>query len=202
MHTRWSGDNDSEPEEVLLNAIKLGLYGIAFTEHYSFQASEYAEKFREKYARDILILRGVEFSALEGHCLIFGADTDRLFIKHFPMKEIIKEVNGRGGVVIPSHPFRGINSVGEKIMELNGICALEGFNGCNLHALNLRAVESAKELGLPYTGGSDAHAPREVGSCYTEFHERPDMENFISLLRAGNYRGVDMRKISKPSFPI
>ena len=35
IHTRESGDNDSDPEEVVVNAIEAGLDGIAFTEHYN-----------------------------------------------------------------------------------------------------------------------------------------------------------------------
>ena len=72
-----------------------------------------------------------------------------------------------------------------------------------MHAYNVKAIEAAKQMKLPYTGGSDAHAPQEVGSCYTEFDEAVTYENFIDLLRAGNYRGIDTRKISKMvNFPI
>lgn len=197
VHSRYSGDTDSEPEEAVLRAISLNLDGIAFTEHYSYAASEYAEGLKKKYGESILILRGVEFSAAEGHCLIFGVDTDRLAIKYAPIDHVIQIVNAQGGVVIPSHPYRRGNSVGDKIYELNGIAALEGYNGCNMHAFNIRAIEVAQGLKLPFTGGSDAHAPGEVGSCYTEFHENVTPDNFIELLRSGNYQGVDTRKISR-----
>jgi hypothetical protein len=80
---------------------------------------------------------------------------------------------------------------------VNGIAGLEGCNGANMHLFNVKAIDAAKALNLPYTGGSDAHEPREVGSCYTEFREVVTYENFIDLLRAGNYRGVDTRKIAR-----
>src|SRR5574340_1224887 len=70
VHSRYSGDTDSDPEDLVLRAISLGLQGIAFTEHYYYAASEYAGGLREKYGESILILRGVEFSAAEGHCQI------------------------------------------------------------------------------------------------------------------------------------
>jgi PHP domain-containing protein len=66
-----------------------------------------------------------------------------------------------------------------------------------MHSYNIKAVEAAELLQLPYTGGSDAHAPREVGSCYTAFDDAVSDENFIGLLKAGRYRGVDVRKISR-----
>ncbi len=197
VHSKYSGDTDSEPEESVIRAVELGLNGIAFTEHYSYNASEPIEALKEKYADVITIFRGVEFSAEEGHCLIFGVDTDRLLEPHAPIAEVLNIINRAGGVVIPSHPYRQGNSMGEKVRTLPGLCAIEGFNGANLSAFNAKALETAGDLGIPYTGGSDAHEPREVGSCFTEFRERIDLNNFISSLRRGNYRGVDTRKISK-----
>ncbi len=196
IHTCQSGDNDSDPEEVVAHAIAQGLDGIVFTEHSSFEASEYAEGFKEKYASRLLILRGVEFSAAEGHILIYGVDTDRLSMWGAPVQELIRAVTEEGGVAVPSHPFRGPIGMGDLLHKLEGITALEGYNGCNLHAMNVKAVDVALELGLPFIGGSDAHAPREVGKCYTEFEGRVTEENFLDRLREGRYHGVDQRKIS------
>ncbi|MFA5352612.1 MAG: PHP domain-containing protein, partial [Thermodesulfovibrionales bacterium] len=138
IHTRFSGDNEADPEAIVEKAINKGLHGIAFTEHYSYAASEHAEKLREKYNRRIMIFRGVEFSAAEGHCLVFGVDTDPLLLKYAPVEDLSRIVNELGGVLIPSHPYRGSNSLKELVRELNGICALEGFNGCTMHSLNER----------------------------------------------------------------
>ncbi|HAS54495.1 MAG TPA: metal-dependent phosphohydrolase [Nitrospiraceae bacterium] len=201
IHSHSSGDNSADPEEMVLRAIERGLDGIVFTEHYIYEASEPAERLREVYGKKIMILRGVEFSAAEGHCLVFGVDTDRLSVKHAPVEDLVRIVNEARGIVIPSHPFRPGNSLGELVLDLRGITAIEGYNGANMHAMNLQAVEAAQSLGLPITGGSDAHSPQEVGSCYTEFSEQVTEENFIELLRAGHYRGVDKRKISKFAFP-
>lgn len=198
VHSRFSGDNDSDPEESIMRAIRLGLTGIAFTEHYSYEASEPVEALREKYGNAIAIFRGVEFSSEDGHCLVFGVDTDGLQVgTHAPAEELVRAVNRCGGVVIPSHPYRKGSGVGDMILDLKGICAVEGYNGCNIHAFNVRAVEMAKRLKLPFTGGSDAHLPEEVGLCFTAFEERPTYENLVPLLQGGRYMGVDARKISK-----
>jgi len=201
VHSLASGDSDATPEELILQAIKIGLYGIAFTEHYSYEASEPVEVLRERYRKEILVLRGVEVSAAEGHCLVFGVNTDRLLTSYLSMTEVVHIVNRHGGVVIPSHPYRGINSLGDAVKTMKGICALEGYNGCNLHAFNVRAVEAAGALGLPFTGGSDAHECSSVGLCYTAFAETVTRDNFVDLLKSGNYRGVDTRKISRVSWP-
>ncbi|NTW65804.1 MAG: hypothetical protein HGB21_05740, partial [Nitrospirae bacterium] len=78
---------------------------------------------------------------------------------------------------------------------------VEGYNGANMHAMNAKAIETAGRLNLPYTGGSDAHLPREVGSCYTEFDGPVTYDNFIACLRAGRFKGVDTRKISRHALP-
>ncbi len=197
VHSKYSTDNDAEPEETILRAIELGLQGIAFTEHYYYGASEPIEPLREKYGDRIMIFRGVEFSAQEGHCLVFGVDTDDLSLKYAPLRDIISVVTRKGGVVIPSHPYRSVNGIGDLVRSADGICALEGYNGCNMHGFNVRAIEAAKALGIPFTGGSDAHSPQEVGACFTEFDDAVTAENFIGLLKAGKYRGIDTRKISK-----
>jgi predicted metal-dependent phosphoesterase TrpH len=197
VHSKYSTDNNAEPEETVLHAIELGLHGIAFTEHYYYEASEPVEALRDKYRDSIMIFLGVEFSTTEGHCLVFGADTDKLGIKYASLAEVIRFVSKAGGVVIPSHPYRPGTSLGDLVHKVKGITGLEGCNGANMHAFNIKAIDAAKILKLPYTGGSDAHAPREVGSCYTEFDEAVTYENFVELLRAGNYRGMDTRKISR-----
>lgn len=197
VHSKYSEDTDSEPEESILRAIELGIHGIAFTEHYYYGASEPVEMLKEKYGDRILILRGVEFSTAEGHCLIFGVDTDNFSMKHAPLEDVIRIVNEAGGVAVPSHPFRPGTGIGDLVLDVPGIAALEGCNGVNLLDMNTRAIEAAKALNVPYTGGSDAHESEDVGRCYTSFNEEVTYENFIDRLRAGNYRGVDTRISSR-----
>ena len=201
VHTVNSGDNNADPEETIEAAIEQKLDGVAITEHYSYEASEHVEKLREKYRGKIALLRGVEFSAAEGHCLIFGVNTDTLAMKYAPIREVIRKVGEAGGVVIPSHPFRGVNSAGELLLDLPGLAGVEGYNGANMHAMNVKAIDIAKRLGLPFTGGSDAHAPSEVGSCYTEFEASVTIDNFLERMKEGRFHGVDTRKISRGVWP-
>ena len=83
------------------------------------------------------------------------------------------------------------------IKNLDGLYAVEGYNGCNMHSFNQKAIDAAQALNLPFTGGSDAHAAGEVGLCYTEFSDVVTCDNFIDLLKQGRYRGIDTRKISR-----
>lgn len=194
VHSKYSGDSAAEPEDIVLHAIASGLQGIAFTEHYSYEASEPVEGLREKYKDRIRIFRGVEFSAQEGHCLVFGVNTDKLCMKYLPSQDLIRIVTKAGGVVVPSHPYRRGQGMGDMILRLDGICAVEGHNGFNMNSYNDMAVQMAKAMNLPYTGGSDAHEPREAGLCYTEFEDEVTYDNFIDLLKMGKYQGIDNRK--------
>jgi hypothetical protein len=194
VHSRYSGDTDADAEEMLERARERGLHGLAFTEHYSYEASEPVESLREKYAGSLIIFRGVEFSAAEGHCLIFGANTDRMMMKGASIRDLTRVVNEKGGVVIPSHPFRPGTSLGDLIFSVSGICALEGYNGCNMRSYNDRALDAASRLGLPFTGGSDAHLPAEVGQCVTSFERAVTEDNLIALLKAGAFQGADRRR--------
>ena len=197
VHSRHSEDNEADPEECIVRAIEVGLQGLAFTEHYSYAASEPLEPLIERYRDRILVLRAVEFSVEEGHCLVFGVDTDRLCSPYAPAAELIREVNRVGGAVIPSHPYRNCCGLGKLIRELPGIVAVEGFNGCNLDRDNQLAIEDARRARLPCTGGSDAHRPEDVGLCYTEFTEPVTAENLVGLLKAGRYRPAESEKRKK-----
>jgi len=199
VHSLLSGDNSADPEECVVRAVELGLQGLAFTEHYSYAASEPLEALIERYRDRVLILRAVEFSVAEGHCLVFGVDTDRLCPQYALAEELVREVNRAGGVVIPSHPYRGGTGLGDMILTLPGIAAIEGHNGCNLHRFNQRAIEAARQRQLPVTGGSDAHRPEDVGLCYTEFPERVTAGNLVGLLRAGRYNAGESEERKKMS---
>jgi predicted metal-dependent phosphoesterase TrpH len=197
VHTIYSGDNEAEPEAMVEAAISCGLDGIAFTEHSSFEASEYAERLKMKYSGRISLFRGVEFSALEGHFLVFGVNTDRLSLWGAPAEELIRAVDSHEGVVVPSHPYRTGSGAGDLVLSLEGITAIEGMNGANIHPMNVRAAEAARSLGLPCTGGSDAHQPKEVGNCYTEFEKKVPEDGLVNALREGHYEGLDTRKVSR-----
>lgn len=198
VHSRLSGDNAADPEECVVAAIERGLQGMAFTEHYSFAASEPVEELAERYRGRLLIVRAVEFSAAEGHCLVFGVDTDRLALPYAPVEELVRAVNRAGGAVVPSHPYRQGSGVGDGVLTLAGIAAVEGHNGCNSRPFNQRAIAAARRRRLPVTGGSDAHLPREVGSCHTAFREPVSAARLVEVLRAGDYEAVDLRPAARP----
>ncbi len=191
-HSFYSSDSSADPEASIVRAIELGLDGLAFTEHDSYEASEPVEKLKEKYKGKLKIFRGAEYNSAEGHILIFGLKKDGFgrIGPYAPIRDIIRVVNEQGGVVVVPHPFREWSLLRIDIEKLNGISALEAYNGHNNHHENAKAASAARRLNLPTTGGSDSHHVNEVGSCYTEFFSDVNDRNFLDALRQGNYRGV------------
>jgi predicted metal-dependent phosphoesterase TrpH len=190
VHTKHSGDNNSEPEEVIKIAISKGIKTICFTEHNFYHLSSYVEELREKYKGRIELVRGVEFSSIEGHCLVFGCDPDKLLplsyhkiILPIHIEVLLEFVEKNDGVAIPSHPYRGdYVSMGDLIRKLP-IKVIEGINSKNLSWMNDKAIQVANELKLKWTGGSDSHQPHEVGNGLTAFPILATQENIVKLLK-------------------
>ena len=191
----FTHESSSLPEEVIEAAIAAGLDGIAFTEHNSYSATKRARELQEKYSGRILLFRGAEYDAREGHVLIFGISGNSfLDLGMFAqLDELIRLVTPEGGAVIVAHPFRGWGHFKADLDAVHGICAVEAFNGHNTPEENQKAFEVAASLGIPTTGGSDSHGKEDVGKCYTEFADAVTHENFIQLLKGGRYRGVCAR---------
>lgn len=187
-HSRFSGDNVSDPQDIIHYAMKTGLDGVCFTEHDSYEISQPVEKI--KVPDSFKVFRGVELTTNEGHLLIFGISNDFWKLRkitRLDLETIIREVHDEGGICVPAHPFRGWLSIGEIIYNTTGFDAIETQNGANLPEQNIRAVQSAVKLGLHTIGGSDCHRPSDVGRCYTQFPHRIDcLSEMIKAIRAGN----------------
>lgn len=186
-------ESSSEPEEVIESAILSGLDGIAFTEHNSYSASGRADALKQKYSGRIRIFRGAEYDAAEGHVLLFGlSDNSFLDLGMFaPLAELLRLITPKGAVAVVAHPFRGWAQFKADLSQVNGICAIEAFNGHNSVEENEKAYNAAMSLGLPNTGGSDSHSSADVGRCFTEFFDAVPEDGLVSALKSGRYRAVN-----------
>jgi predicted metal-dependent phosphoesterase TrpH len=191
-HSKYSGDNHLEPENVVHLARERGLDGVCFTEHYSFDSSWPIENI--SVPPGFLIFRGVEVSTDCGHLLVYGVEDDSWNRwgrnLHLNVTKVIQSVHAVGGICVPAHPFRGYESLGEKILTLHDIDAVETHNGVNDQEQNQLAIQAALKLGLPSTGGSDCHQPYAVGRGFTEFYNSvSNMKDVIREIKAGNCQG-------------
>jgi len=185
-------------DAVIEEAKRIGLDGICLTDHNHVWGPAEVEEQRQKHG--FLILRGNEITTNQGDVLVFGFEKDIQGI--VDIKELRREVEEAGGFMIVAHPFRGFLIVGvdqagltpEKAMErplFDYVDAVEVLNGKVTEKENDFALRVTEGLGLPGTGGSDAHEVAEVGMYATEFYEViKNEQDLIEVLKKGDYTPV------------
>jgi predicted metal-dependent phosphoesterase TrpH len=72
----------------------------------------------------------------------------------------------------------------------NAFPAVEARNGCMLERSNRAAAEFASRSGKAPIGGSDAHAMKSVGSCWTEVKHARTKREFIEGIRLGQGKAL------------
>lgn len=184
-----------DPPDLVREAVRLRLDGICLTEHQVvWRPDEVAELEGES---DLKIFRGNEFTTNQGDILVFGFEQD---IKELlTIEELREEVAAAGGYMIAAHPFRGFKTfgIGQLQMTVEQACtrkvfdfvdALEIRNGKVSDEENDMAAKVAARLGLPGTGGSDAHRVDEIGRWVTDFERAiEDEQGLVEELRAGRF---------------
>lgn len=194
-------DSSLEPDQLTEAMRRSGMDAVLLTEHQRVcPPAELAALAPQAPDR---LFGATEWSTDLGHVLVLGLDRrpSGLYRAHELRERVLRE----GGFMIAAHPFRyyfqpwhfGLGSAHEdrrtrSIEEaallplLRYVDAVESLNGNSLDAENALAAAVAERLGLPQTGGSDAHAAQTLGSCYTVLDERPeDLIDIIRQLRDG-----------------
>jgi predicted metal-dependent phosphoesterase TrpH len=175
--------------QLIKEAQQIGLDGICLTDHNYIWDRNTVEELRQKHG--FLILRGNEITTDQGDMLVFGMDRDVQGI--IRIEDLKKETLKSGGVIIAAHPFRGFLAFGveqlgltpEKAMQrslFKYVDAVEILNSKVTEIENRLTRKVAAGLGLPGTGGSDAHDVGEVGIYATRFTD--NISNEADLVKA------------------
>ena len=203
VHTNpLSPDSLMSADQAIETAKEIGLDGICLTEHdRAWQLSE-IHFLREKH--DFPVFRGVEVMLRGGiEMLVFGLNID--FTSLLQLSDLRKMVTAAKGFMVYAHPFRGLpelaisdSSAALGIIlgkiDITSIDAVEGRNGRNRDMYNQPALEMAARHNLKTTGGSDAHAVDEIGTCVTvlESNISTDAE-LLNELKAGRFASAHFR---------
>jgi predicted metal-dependent phosphoesterase TrpH len=195
VHSAFSIDSPVEPEKYLERLVELrrdySIDGLAFCEHRRFRPDFDGQAQSKKYGA--VVLQGVEAETRWGHILVFCPDLSwygrlDLSVKLDPL-ELAEQTESHQGILIPSHPFRGMISLRENVKRIPHLQALETLNGSNLPEENDLAATWASELGLAQTGGSDAHFLNEFGRALSVFEDRVStVEDMINAIRSRRVR--------------
>lgn len=157
---KYSTDSHISIEEIVREAKRKGLDGIALTNHENPDVVKEIDELVEKY--DFVIFPGVEYLTKDGDIVAFGID--KLPEEQMSAQEFIEYVDKFGGTCTAAHPYRTNNrGLEDKLYTVKGLTAIEGYNGSTSDYHNGLAVKAGKELGIQVIGSSDAHVVEKVG---------------------------------------
>jgi len=183
VHTNLSGDGRSTKEQLAKAAASRGLDAIVLTDHDACAITS------PELCENVWLLPGCECSTDAGH--ILGLFPDR--IPDFaalrvnglvPASKAVELMHKCLAVTVLAHPYTRKENCPEAPVD-----CIESANArvCFKNPdANKQAKVLAISLGLPQTGGSDAHAAKEVGNAYTII-EAPD--NTLPALREALLNG-------------
>jgi len=207
--TKGSSDSSLTPEDLILEADRLGLRGLCLTEHSGPWDRHEFKQFASLH--NVVLIRAMEVETDFGHMLAFGMD--RYQAGYNKAAELRKAATAAGGYVITAHPFRGVlsgagrsraliyQSIPDPLPEkpedaLNHPVfkladAVEVANGGTIDRENDFAMAVAGLLKLPVTGGSDAHSTHGLGKFLTEFADEVNTEaEFLKALHSKQFHPV------------
>ncbi len=185
-----SSDSKLNVYEAIEIAKARGLDGICVTDHDSLGLRKRVREI--EVDTNFKVIVGVEIFSLDGDLLCFGID--EIPEERLSAQATIDFVNERGGICIAAHPYRNVHrGLGDMIMELDGLAAIEGFNGRTDNYCNFKATTISKAIGLPVCGGSDSHTVGEIGNYGTLFKTVIDTEmDFIEAVKRGMCEPVSL----------
>ena len=183
VHTRDSLDSHISLDDAARRCREEDLDGFAVTNHDFF--SDIPSSWLKK--TDLVILRGMEVSARGAH--ILALDINEEVDMGLGIRETVEKIHEQGGLAIIAHPYSVLRTwVNRREIEAAGFDLVEVANAYQFPYVWMleRNTRLAQKLGLPQTGGSDAHIPRTVGRAYTvlEVDERSE-EGVLEALRKG-----------------
>ena len=200
-----SSDSTLDPDRLPELGRAAGLTGVNISEHDKMWDPHRREAWRAAHP-GFFVHFGMEVSTDLGHMLAFGLPAYLGGIRR--AERLREELDAIGGFLIVAHPFRHVfDSVtamrrdGEpfrltpaeaaRLPVFRLADAIEAANGCNTPRENYFAFEVARELGLPVTGGSDAHSESGVGYYATGFARELHTEaELLEELHAGRFEAV------------
>ena len=208
LHTHSTSSDDSRAtvEQYVkwvgvLRKKKYRIDGFVLTEHRKFD-------FDKDYSalasdNDVLIMKGSELDTNMGHFLVYGVtealnaavDFSDVEMDAFTLVEAAEDL---GAIAVPAHPGRfgiGLCEFAGNGTGFESIKAAEGMNGSNRPGEQERADDLIARLGVPATGGSDAHLVSAVGKCMTRFLGPVSNESdLVRELRSGAFGPVRLEE--------
>ena len=209
--TNGASDSALTPEQLVREAHRVGLTGVNISEHDRLWDRHALQQFRE--TSGLFVNNGMEISTDMGHMIAVGLKTYVPGIRH--CATLRAELDKVGGFLIVAHPFRHFFDPvhymrqGKKpvFLTLEEACdlpvfkivdAIEVLNGGSMPRENKFALQVARAIGKPATGGSDAHSTAGVACFSTQFEkELHEPEELLEELHAGRFYPIEGLNLGK-----
>jgi predicted metal-dependent phosphoesterase TrpH len=184
LHTEWSHDCSIGVADLVDHAERIGLGGIAVTDHNVFggalEASELASD------RDLVVIPGQEVKT-EGQGEVIGLFLQEEIQRGMTFAETVAAVREQGGLVYLPHPFDRLHAIADPATlhaHLAEIDVFEVFNARLLReSFNEEALRFARKYRLLQGAGSDAHVLQGVGTGAMRMRRFDGPEEFLLSLR-------------------
>ena len=191
LHVHSSvSDGRNSPREVIIEALRKGIQVISVTDHDSFEGSLRAARFAGELGEELVVIVGSEIRTVKGDILVYCTGRPPARIPVDPL-ELRDRMHEEACLVVPAHPFdKRRKGIGELIYA-GGWDAVEVFNAHSDPWSNRRALEAARELGVPGLANSDAHVAEAIGSAYNIIMASDvTVEDVFEALAKGNVTPV------------
>jgi hypothetical protein len=166
------------PSEIVGHAKRIGLSGIAITDHDSIKGWKEAKIAAMKHK--IIFIPGCEITTAAGH--IVGLGINEFIRPGMGVEETIERIRSQGGIAIAPHPFDiKCEGVMDEFIKAD---AVEIFNALNSRMSDGIARRRARRTGMPFTGGSDAHTLEMIGNV-RNIIDADNMDDIIRKIKKG-----------------
>jgi hypothetical protein len=177
VHTTYSGDGHTRPEDLSRIVLKRGLDGVAVTDH---------NVLSRIHAEGIIVIPGIEISTSYGHLL--ALNVSQPIKRGMSADETVEMIHGQSGLAVLPHPYDFLRSSLRPRRLLAKADAVETVNASSpFFALSKWFAERfADYANLPVTGGSDSHVPQTIGDAYTVIDATSrSIDDVIEAIREG-----------------
>ena len=189
-HTKYSSDASTRPKTIV-NQLHMHPFikAAAITDHNTVQGFHKVRELASAY-KDILIIPGVEVSAVKGDLIILGLT--ELPPKPWTVENVIDFAKEREGLIVVPHPYR-VYGLGDSARN-HDVDAIEVLNGLTSRMYNRMAEKLARTMNLPGVAGSDAHTPDQLWTVYTEVQASQDVDDILNAVKKGLVRAASTEK--------
>ncbi|MBS3067548.1 PHP domain-containing protein [Candidatus Micrarchaeota archaeon] len=172
-HTKFSRDSFTDPKQLVNRALKIGLNGIAITDHNSIEGY-----LSLKSENRIRLICGEEIDIDNGEIIALFVNEK---IKPGTLTEVLDRIKEQGAISIIPHPFdrlrKHLDPTNINDSDLKRIDGIEAYNSRIVLWKDVdKALSFAKSHNKTITAGSDSHFVSELGKGITIIPEFSDEE--------------------------